>query len=382
MKAKILSASLIALCLLGWINSTFSQTDSIMHDSVYRNYIVHLPPSYTPTGSYPLVVNMHGYGSNATGEQFYAEMNPVADTANFIVVYPNGVANSWNSGQLWSYVPGIDDVTFISALIDTMVADYSINSSMVYACGMSNGGYMSYRLACELEDKIAAIASVTGVMSDSVYNSCQTDRPVPILHMHGTADPTVAYNGTTGNTAVETGIDWWVQNNNCPTPGDTTAIPDISTTDGSTVEKIYYGPCDDDTEVVLFKITGGEHTWPGVSFLIGVTNQDIEGSGEIWLFFRKHTLPTPTTVPQYEKTRKPTLSIWPNPSSDMVVLWGVDLKKSVVTIINLLGQVVIERQLPNTSGSVSLDISNLEKGVYVVKVASSQQTLTEILVKQ
>ncbi|HIA06950.1 MAG TPA: T9SS type A sorting domain-containing protein [Flavobacteriales bacterium] len=93
-------------------------------------------------------------------------------------------------------------------------------------------------------------------------------------------------------------------------------------------------------------------------------------------------MPTPTTVPQYEKTRKPTLSIWPNPSSDMVVLWGVDLKKSVVTIINLLGQVVIERQLPNTSGSVSLDISNLEKGVYVVKVASSQQTLTEILVKQ
>ncbi|HIA05573.1 MAG TPA: hypothetical protein EYN71_02500, partial [Flavobacteriales bacterium] len=79
-------------------------------------------------------------------------------------------------------------------------------------------------------------------MSDSVYNSCQTDRPVPILHMHGTADPTVAYNGTVGNTAVETGIDWWVQNNNCPTPGDTTAIPDISTTDGSTVEKIYYGP--------------------------------------------------------------------------------------------------------------------------------------------
>lgn len=382
MKAKILCASLIALCLFGWINPTFSQTDSIMHDGGYRNYIVHLPPSYTPTGSYPLVINMHGYGSNAIEEQFYAEMNPVADTANFIVVYPNGIANSWNSGQLWSFVPGINDVSFISALIDTMAADYSINASMVYACGMSNGGYMSYRLACELEDKIAAIASVTGVMSDSIYNSCQTDRPVPILHLHGTADPTVAYNGTFGNTAVETGIDWWVQNNNCPTPGVTTAIPDISTTDGSTVEKIYYGPCDDNTEVVLFKITGGEHTWPGVTFPIGVTNQDIQGSSEIWLFFRKHTLPMPTGFPQHEDKENASLHIWPNPAADMVVLSGVDLRSSVVSIINLLGQVVLEEPLSDTSGAAYLDISKLKKGVYVIKAVNTQETLTQVLVKQ
>ncbi len=270
-----------------------AQTFNFSHNSVTRSYIVHLPTNYSDSNIYPLVINMHGYGSDGTQQQFYAEMDAVADTANFIVVYPFGTGStlSWNSGQNWSYSPGINDVTFISALIDTMIMNYSVDPLKVYACGMSNGGFMSYRLACELNNKIAAIGSVTGVMSDSIYNSCQTYRPVPILHMHGTSDPTVAYNGTPGNTAVETGIDWWVQNNNCPTTPVTTNLPDINMTDASTVTTYFYGPCDDSTEVLLYKITGGEHTWPGVTFNIGITNQDIEGSGEIWLFFRKHNIP-------------------------------------------------------------------------------------------
>ena len=287
---KIFTLIITGILLLPFSYSN-AQTFSFIHNSVSRSYIVHLPPSYSASNLYPLIINMHGYSSNAAQEQGYAEMDAVADTANFIVVYPNGVANSWNSGQTWSYNTGINDVTFISALIDTMSANYSIDASMVYACGMSNGGYMSYRLACELEDKIAAIASVTGVMSDSTYTSCQTGRPIPILHMHGTLDPTVAYNGSPGNTAVETGIDWWVQNNNCPSTPTIRDLPDINSTDASTVTTYYYGPCDNSSEVILFKITGGEHTWPGVSFIIGVTNQDIEGSGEIWLFFRKHKMP-------------------------------------------------------------------------------------------
>ena len=290
MNKKVTLKAACTIFLIGCLNISNAQTYSFDHDNVSRSYIVHLPPAYSSSNLHPMVINMHGYGSNAVQEQFYAEMNGVADTANFIVVYPDGVDNSWNSGQLWSYNPGINDVGFIAALIDTMINNFSIDSSMVYACGMSNGGFMSYRLACELENKIAAIASVTGVMSDSIYNNCQTDRPVPILHMHGTADPTVAYNGTPGNTAVETGIDWWVQNNNCPGTPVITNIPDINTTDGCTVDKYFYGPCDNASEVVLFRVNGGEHTWPGAGLPIGVTNQDIDGSGEIWKFFRKHQL--------------------------------------------------------------------------------------------
>jgi len=379
MKSK--SFIIVSIMLLAAYSK--AQTFSFDHDSVSRTYIVHLPPSYSDSNFYPLVINMHGYTSNATDQQFYSEMDPVADTANFIVVYPNGVGNptSWNSGQTWSYNPGIDDVSFISALIDTMSANYSIDSSMVYACGMSNGGYMSFRLACELEDKIAAIASVTGVMSDSVYTSCQTDRPVPILHMHGTADPTVAYLGTPGNTAVETGIDWWAQNNNCPTSPTITNIPDINMGDGSTVDKYYYGPCDCETEVILYKINGGEHTWPGVSLIIGITNQDIDGSGEAWLFFRRHTLPTPTTVPNYPNPRKAALRIWPNPSSDVVFMTGVQ-GNSEISVLNMLGQVVAVFQPTLNQASLNLDISKLKSGMYLIKIAESDKVITRVLVKQ
>ena len=108
------------LLLICCFNISNAQTYSFDHDNVTRSYIVHLPPSYSNANLHAMVINMHGYGSNAVQEQFYSEMDGVADTANFIVVYPDGVNSSWNSGQLWSYNPGIDDVGFISALIDTM----------------------------------------------------------------------------------------------------------------------------------------------------------------------------------------------------------------------------------------------------------------------
>jgi len=371
-----LTICFISLCSLG-----FAQTFNFMHNAVSRSYIVHLPPSYTPTNTYPLVINMHGFGSDAAQQQFYAEMDAVADTANFIVVYPFGIADSWNSGQVWSYNPGINDVTFISALIDTMAINFSINTSMVYACGMSNGGFMSYKLACELEDKIAAISSVTGVMADSVFASCQTDRPVPIMHIHGTADPTVPYTGAPGGTPVETGIDWWVTNNNCPPTKVVTNIPDINTTDGSTVEKWFYGPCDNNSEVVLFKIDGGEHTWPGVAFIIGVTNQDIDGSGESWLFFRKHSMTT--ILSQKENTSASRIRVWPNPGSSDVFVTGDILADAEISIINMLGQ-VIEILPPSDSkmGQVRLDVSDLDRGMYLIKIADTEKTTTQVFVKQ
>jgi len=379
-KTTTLKATL-TICFISLCSFGFAQTFNFMHNAVSRSYIVHLPPSYTPTNSYPLVINMHGFGSDATQQQFYAEMDQVADTANFIVVYPFGIADSWNSGQIWSYNPGINDVTFISALIDTMAINFSINTSMVYACGMSNGGFMSYKLACELEDKIAAISSVTGVMADSVFASCQTDRPVPIMHIHGTADPTVPYAGAQGGTPVETGIDWWVTNNNCPPTKVVSNIPDINTTDGSTVEKWFYGPCDNNSEVVLFKITGGEHTWPGVTFIIGVTNQDMDGSGESWLFFRKHAMTT--LLSQSENPRASQLKVWPNPGTDDVFVTGDILADAEISIINLMGQ-VIQMLPPNgaKTGQVRLDVSNMDRGMYLIKIADSEKTTTHVFVKQ
>ena len=375
---KVTLKSACILLLISCFNISNAQTYSFDHDNVNRSYIVHLPPSYSNSNLHAMVINMHGYGSNAVQEQFYSEMDGVADTANFIVVYPDGVNSSWNSGQLWSYNPGIDDVGFISALIDTMISNFSVDSTMVYACGMSNGGYMSYRLACELENKIAAIASITGVMSDSIYSNCQTDRPVPILHMHGTADSTVAYNGTPGNTGVETGIAWWVQNNNCPGTPTITNIPDINLTDGCTVDKYYYGPCDNSTEVVLFRVNGGEHTWPGVALPIGVTNQDIDGSGEVWKFFRKHQLSfsQPTGI-AYDHKRINAFMAYPNPIENHLVI--IPKNPSTLTLYNSQGQLLLNKEINHT---YTLNTSRLSKGIYFLNATNEKGVYSQKVMKK
>jgi polyhydroxybutyrate depolymerase len=153
---KILASSLFFLfsCI------GFSQTYSFTHNSIVRSYIVHLPTGYVASTQYPLVINMHGYTSTAAQQQAYSQMDVVADTGKFIVVYPDGVNNAWNAG--FGTNPTIDDVGFLSTLIDTMKAKFSVDALKVYSCGLSNGGFMSFRLACELENKIAAIAPVAG----------------------------------------------------------------------------------------------------------------------------------------------------------------------------------------------------------------------------
>src|ERR1041385_5504790 len=129
------------------------QTYSFTFDGILRSYIVHLPTGFNPGNSYPLVVNMHGYSSNASQQELYTAMDAVADTAGFIVAYPDGIASSWNS---YFNTGGVNDVSFISALIDTMILNYNSDPQRVYACGMSNGGFMTHRLACELHFRIAA----------------------------------------------------------------------------------------------------------------------------------------------------------------------------------------------------------------------------------
>lgn len=282
--------------------SASSQMFYITFEGIERSYKVHLPPDYHPDSLYPLVFNLHGSGSNAIEQQLYCGFDFVADTAGIVMVYPNGVDNQWNVyGSA-----GVNDVGFISTLIDTLSANYSIDADRVYSTGMSLGGFMSYRLACELSDRIAAIASVTGLL---VTNPCEPPRPFPVLQMHGTADAIVPY------AFVPTTIDFWTAFNNCPEDPVITELPDIDTTDQSTVTVSYYGLCDDFTEVILYTINGGEHTWPGATILIGITNQDIDGSVEIWNFFTRYTLPASIGI--VEKTDgRGMVSIWPNPMKE------------------------------------------------------------------
>ncbi len=277
--------------------------DDIMVDGLMREYILHVPDSYDPSTPTPLVFNFHGLGSDGAQEQAYASMNAVADEEGFIVVYPYGMMANfggcqrfWNAGIL-EYQDvldcNVDDAAFTVAMIDYLATEYNIDQSRVYSCGMSMGGFMSYYLACVLEDRIAAIASVTGVMNDSVAFHCQSSRSVPVLQMHGTADATVPYNGAPNNPLnppVEEVVQFWADKNCCTNEPIVEEMPDLDPDDGCTATRFTYTDCDSNNEVILYRINGGGHTWPGALFNISITNYDINGSQVIWDFFEQYTL--------------------------------------------------------------------------------------------
>jgi polyhydroxybutyrate depolymerase len=276
------------------------ENGSFDFDGRLRNYMVYLPTNYTGSTNFPLVIYLHCYGWNAQQGMNYTKLHQVADSSDFIVVYPSAIPN-WNSGigdnPSWP-TPNVDDVGFINVLIDTMSNNYSIDPERIYACGYSNGGMMAYKLACQLSHRIAAIASVGGTISTSTAESCNPVRTVPILQIHGTRDPWVPINGSTGWYSVDQTLSYWINFNDC-VQTDTTILPDLDPTDGCTVEKTTYTNPSDNCSVVYYKVINGGHTWPGAGppgFSAGNTNQDIDASVEIWNFFKSHKLIIHPTV--------------------------------------------------------------------------------------
>ena len=276
------------------------QTSRFEFEGSTRNYMVYLPSNYTGTINFPLVICLHPYGWGAERMMNYTNMNQVADASDFIVVYPSAIPN-WNSGVADNHqypTPNVDDVGFINALIDIMSNRYRIDLERIYACGYSNGGFMSYKLACQLGNRIAAIASVGGMISTSTAESCSPLRTIPVLHIHGTADPYAPIKGLTGFCSVDQTLSYWINFNDC-VQTDTTTLPDLDQTDGCTVEKITYTDCSDNSNVVYYKVINGGHTWPGAGRLnlaFGNTNQDINASVEIWNFFKNYKLVVPPVV--------------------------------------------------------------------------------------
>jgi polyhydroxybutyrate depolymerase len=274
---------------------------TIQFDGLTRSYIVYVPSAWTPSSSWPLVFVLHGFTQSAQTIMNVSNFNAVADTGSFIVVYPNGIGNAWNTNSGMTGGSTANDVGFIGALTDTLQSLFNIDTTRVFSCGFSAGGYMSHRLACESPRCYAGIASVAGTMSDLAYNTCTPARPVPVAQIHGTTDGIVSYNGgAQGGKSVDDVVALWVQNNGCASPPVVTQLPDINTTDNSTVELSQYSSCNGGVEVRLYKVIGGGHQWPGTTAILGglgTINRDINASGEIWKFFYgKSCVSIPTAV--------------------------------------------------------------------------------------
>lgn len=381
----------IILAIIGLPFSGFAQqtiNGSITHDGLQREYILYVPASYTGNEPVPLIFNFHGYGSNANGQMWYGDFRSIADTAGFIIVHPQGTLfngiTHWNVGG-WTLGSTTDDVGFSKALIDSISAEYNIDSMRVYSTGMSNGGFMSFLLAGQLSEKIAAIASVTGSMTPETFNNSNPQHPTPILQIHGTSDGVVPYNGASWTKSIDDVIQYWVNYNNCNTTAKTTTLPNINTVDGSTVEQIVYDGGDNEVTVIHFKVTGGGHTWPGTAFGGAGTNYDINASVEIWNFFFRYDIngligtsgiqdPTLMSPDKYELSQN-----LPNPFNHATLIrYSLSQASKVrLEVYNLLGVKVttlIEGQRTAGHHSVVFDASSLSSGVYFYKITAGEFT--------
>jgi polyhydroxybutyrate depolymerase len=278
------------------------KTINITFDGVARNFIVYLPSGYNNSGKMPLIFAIHGGSGTPEGMINIANFKTIADRDKVVLVYPEGVQKNWNDGRPTAPNQlGINDVGFFNQMCDYMINNYSVDAKKIYATGISNGGFMSTRLGCELSNRIAAIAvNAATIEATTIAPNCKPNRPVPALYIHGTTDPLVPFLGgqiTAGGTAGGTilshfqAIDKWVTINGCnPTP-TVTDLPDIAN-DGTTIKQRVYSGGANGSEVVSYVVLNGGHTWPqGYQYLneaiIGKTSQDMNACEVIWTFLKR-----------------------------------------------------------------------------------------------
>jgi polyhydroxybutyrate depolymerase len=397
MKIKLL-LSIIAPLIS---NLSFGQAniiDSIVHQTYQRKFTIHTPTGFNALTQRALVINLHGGSGNMLSAQGFSKMNQVADQNNFVVTWPQGytpASSMVGSGYVWADgrntladQAAIDDVGFIDKLIDTLVLNYNIDTTRIYICGFSNGGFMTQRIACQLTDRFAAMASLGSSMDTVLYQTCNPTKPIPMAFFNGTSDPAMPYGGgpmqnpqVTPVVPVDTAVQFWVSHNNCLSTSSVINIPDTFTTDNSTAELYNFTNCDCNADVKFYKLINGGHTWPGVyvaaqASVLGNTNRDINASIELWNFFNAHTLCN-TTVGIDEQIIRRTIRIYPNPAKTELYLNISPMDKLEISISNLLGQLFLKTQNQN-----HLDISNLTDGIYIITITQGQNKITQKFIKE
>ncbi len=263
-----------------------SSTYETSFQGLDRDYIVYIPENYTPEYPSPLLFVYHGFGGNNNLMMNYTGFNEIANQNNFIVVYPQGSnfigVPHWNVGG-WTLGSTTDDIAFTEHLINTVSDEYNINYDRLYATGMSNGGFMSFLLACQMSETFAAVASVTGSMTTETYQQCTPLREVPVLQIHGTIDPIVPYAGVQAwNTPIDEVLTYWATNNECNLTPQIISLEDIDPDNNIIVDEITYDGGTNASVVKHYKVYGGGHDW--------FDNAEISASELVWEFFSTYDL--------------------------------------------------------------------------------------------
>ena len=293
--SAVMVALLLALPLLpGRLDA---QARSLDHAGARRRYIVYAPDAYAAdtTRRFPVVLNFHGGGMTMAEQMMYTGMNRVADSAQFIAVYPQGIGQDWNVGFGTSYREGTDDVGFVEALLAQLARDYRIDGARIYATGLSRGGFFCHRLAVELSHRIAAIVTVGAPVPVPVIREGKprgAPHAVGVLMLHGGADRIVAFSGKAdGYLSADSSYGFWTARNRLVAAPDRRRTLDRDPGDGTSVQ--WRERTDGTTTVALAAIDGGGHTWAGadafnVGLPIGPTSREVDATRAAWEFLRRH----------------------------------------------------------------------------------------------
>lgn len=341
------------------------QERMIMHQGTQRSFIHYTPTDYQPDSTYPLVLILHGFTQSADDIMDYSGFNALAEEHDFIAVYPNGVNNAWNTQSGFPGGSTAPDIDFLATLIDLLLDEQSIDPQRVYACGFSAGGFMSYILACELQDRLAAIASVAGTYSRNAFNACQPDRPFPILHIHGTDDLIVPPGGSLANIPVQESLEFWRNHNGCPVNPEISEGTDDAG-DGTRIEQLDYRNCQASSAIQYLRVINGGHTWPGAppGSGLGTTTENLDASVAIWDFFSQFEAPISTQV-----SRSPIdpIQVFPNPAHHQIEIQvPSNSPAKSLRIFRIDGKEMIHRQL--NGSNLKIDISQWPSGQYWIQL--------------
>ena len=401
---NLLTFEILILCIVSAVSS-FAQ-NGVFYDytidvnGTTRDYILYEPGGYGDGDILPLVFVFHGFGNTA---QFFADnlnLSMVADTAQFFIVYPQGLVVEdlvfGGSGYGWNipgnYLAEHDDVLFINSIIDDIMSNpaFQIDLSRIHSTGNSSGAEMSYYMACALSDRIASVAGNAGQMAWVMMDSlCTPERPVSVLHSLGTIDPFFPVNGNEYFPPLEGCAEYWAELCGCDSVPDVIQLPDIDPYDWSVPFLKTYGNCNPGFEVLCYRIQGGGHSWPGSGY--AGANNDIDIGLEMWAFFKRN--PHPYLVSVYEREVVSDFSISPNPSSGFVNLQFVIGEKACLTdrqgivncdLLNISGvkvkSFINEIRKPGTY-EMEIDLSDIPAGVYFCVLRTNEGVQTRKIVK-
>ena len=297
---RIISIPFLFLFMLiscGNEETGFVEERVIEHEGLERSFLIYVPTNIKENA--PLVVAIHGYTSSAKTLMGYSGINQVADKEGFLVAYPQGTKDSrdnnfFNVGYEFHSDSKVNDVNFIREIVLNLTKDYKLNSKRVFATGMSNGGDMSYLLACTSSDLFTAVAPVAGVMMKDTLENCNPVKKIPIFEIHGTKDSISKFEGDMNNEDkwgayydLPSTIEFWV-NKHALNEKETIQLENKNTEDGTTITFERYWSDESQREVWFYIVNDGNHTWPGMTGLFSRTaNQDINSAEEIWKFFSK-----------------------------------------------------------------------------------------------